>query len=365
MVSEHIAAEKGKIRDILQDDPIIGLGKSPESNIIQRSRPLQMLIGCGFNLIEYKFIDIFLSRIDSHHPERKTVIFSKDDLDALLGDDIYTESDIEKIMMDLSQKSVIFPDFEFVEVKDSRCSIGVKKKAVIHWDKPVYLSIFEKIMPDYDRSGIFRITLQCTESFAQYVFHIDTLGYIKYQLNDIIALRSVYAYALFIYIESNRYRGQWEVTVDQLRRELNCTDRTYDQFKYFNRRILKKYQAELRQVSRCYFKYETIKKGCTVKKILFMTRRKRIDTEIFPKDVPEGPASGLPEAWTLPFNNQDGKCEFTEKQMEVLKGLLYSIPDGILPLGPAEAENDINLRRYNYMARNVAIMNAYIPIQPL
>lgn len=198
MVSEHIAAEKGKIRDILQDDPIIGLGKSPESNIIQRSRPLQMLIGCGFNLIEYKFIDIFLSRIDSHHPERKTVIFSKDDLDALLGDDIYTESDIEKIMMDLSQKSVIFPDFEFVEVKDSRCSIGVKKKAVIHWDKPVYLSIFEKIMPDYDRSGIFRITLQCTESFAQYVFHIDTLGYIKYQLNDIIALRSVYAYALFI-----------------------------------------------------------------------------------------------------------------------------------------------------------------------
>ena len=55
------------------------------NNIVQKSTPLQSLWKSSLGLGEFKVLDTYLSRIDSHHPERRTVKFSKEEFERLLG----------------------------------------------------------------------------------------------------------------------------------------------------------------------------------------------------------------------------------------------------------------------------------------
>ena len=51
------------------------------NNIVQKSTPLQSLWKSSLGLGEFKVLDTYLSRIDSHHPERRTVKFSKEEFE--------------------------------------------------------------------------------------------------------------------------------------------------------------------------------------------------------------------------------------------------------------------------------------------
>ena len=67
-------------------EPIIGTGKDPENKLtVQKSRPLFSLWRSDMTLAEFKILDTYLSRIDSRKPEKRTVIFSKGELEQLLG----------------------------------------------------------------------------------------------------------------------------------------------------------------------------------------------------------------------------------------------------------------------------------------
>ena len=65
-------------------ESIIGLGKDPENKLtVQKSIPLFSLWRSDMTLAEFKILDAYLSRIDSHIPEKRTVIFTKGELEQL------------------------------------------------------------------------------------------------------------------------------------------------------------------------------------------------------------------------------------------------------------------------------------------
>ena len=67
-------------------EPIIGPGKSPETNLtVQKSIPLLSLWRSDMSLAEFKILYTYLSRINSHHPEKRTVIYTTGELEGLLG----------------------------------------------------------------------------------------------------------------------------------------------------------------------------------------------------------------------------------------------------------------------------------------
>ena len=68
-------------------EPIIGIGKNPENNIIQKSRPLISLWRSNLSLTEFKILDIYLSRINSRNPEKRVVILEKGEIEKCLGVD--------------------------------------------------------------------------------------------------------------------------------------------------------------------------------------------------------------------------------------------------------------------------------------
>lgn len=230
-------------------EPIVGPGKDPESKLtVQKSLPLFSLWRSDMTLAEFKILDTYLSRINSHEPEKRTVVFTKGELEQLLG-----VKKINKASLVARLKGL----YRGVEIEDSNRKIHT-------------VGLFEEAYGEMDENGQWTVKLTCTPKAMRYVFNVEKLGYLRYKLRCITSLTSRYTYVLFIYLEANRFRKSWEVDVDELRQILNCDqDELYKEFKRLNERILKRCQAELHEKTECRFEYEPIKKGRRVVAVRF------------------------------------------------------------------------------------------------
>ena len=118
---------------------------------------------------------------------------------------------------------------------------------------------------------MWQVELTCTESAKEYIFNIESMRYLRYKLKCITSMKSRYTYILFLYLWENKYRKSWKVALNELKELLGCDqDAFYEQFKYFNQRILKKAQEEIKNVTDFKYTYEPIKKARTVIGIQFV-----------------------------------------------------------------------------------------------
>ena len=65
-------------------DPIKSL-RNAEKLIVQKSLPLFALWRSDLTLSEFKILDTYLSRIDSHNPDRRVVMFEKGELENIIA----------------------------------------------------------------------------------------------------------------------------------------------------------------------------------------------------------------------------------------------------------------------------------------
>lgn len=230
-------------------EPIVGTGENPENMTVQKSIPLFSLWRSDMSLAEFKILDTYLSRINSHDPERRTVIFTKGELEGLLGVKRINKPDLAARLKSLGR---------FVDLEQAN-----SKK--IH-----QVALFEEAYGEMDENGQWTVKLTCTAKAMKYIFNVEKLGYLRYKLRCIVNLTSRYTYILFTYLEHNRFRKSWVVDVDELRQILNCdTEESYKEFKLFNNRILRKCQKELHEKTECRFTYEPIKSGRRVTGVRF------------------------------------------------------------------------------------------------
>ena len=232
-----------------QSDPIVGGGKDPENKlIVQKSLPLFSLWRSDMSLAEFKILDTYLSRINSRDPDKRTVVFTKGELEGLLGVTRINKPDL------IARLKGLYRGVDIAE--------GNKK---IHT-----IGLFEEAVGEMDENGQWTVKLTCTSKAMRYIFNIEKLGYLRYKLRCITALTSRYTYVLFMYLESNRFRKSWDVDLDELRQILNCDqEATYAEFKRFNDLILKKSQKELLEKTECRFTYEPVKTGRRVTAVRF------------------------------------------------------------------------------------------------
>lgn len=313
-------------------EPISGFGKDPEVQLtVQKSIPLFSLWRSDMSLSEFKILDTYLSRINSREPEKRSVVFTKGELEQLLGVKKINKADLSDRLNGLGR---------FVELQ--------------HADNKIHkVALFEEAFGEIDENGLWTIKLTCTAKAMKYIFNVEKLGYLRYKLRCITSLSSRYTYILFMYLEANRFRKCWTVGVDELRQVLNCDqDESYAAFKVFNDRILKRCQKELQEKTECRFSYEPVKTGRRVTGIRFtletladsiepqMPGQMRLDS-FDDLDDPNGIyADALPP-------------EFTPEQVEVLRLLaIDKVPFDLS--GPLPMECKIA----DYLALQVAKMNA-------
>lgn len=313
-------------------EPIMGTGKDPENKLtVQKSLPLFSLWRSDMTLAEFKILDTYLSRINSHEPEKRTVVFTKGELEQLLGVKKINKPDLAARLKGLGR---------FVDIKPNDS------------DKIHHVALFEEAYGEMDENGQWTVKLTCTAKAMKYVFNVEKLGYLRYKLRCITALTSRYTYILFTYLEANRFRKTWEVDLGELRQLLNCTEDYYKEFFRFNQKVLQRCQAELHEKTECRFEYEPVKKGRRVVAVRF-TLETLADTM----------EPALPGQLSLDdYENEDPNAIYAEvlpenlspEQVEALRFLAAKkVPfftDGIWPREALIAD---------YLRQKVVLMNAH------
>lgn len=231
-------------------EPITSLGNEDKLTV-QKSLPLFALWRSDLTLAEFKILDTYLSRIDSHKPEKRAVIFEKGELEKLLGVQKINNKELEERLKHLMGNVVKIPDTD--ERKGFRL-----------------ISLFEEAVAEQDDYGLWQVKLECTQKAMKYIFNIENLGYLRYKIRCITSITSRYTYIMFIYLESNRFRKSWEVPLAELKEILNCDkEELYKEFKFFNQKILKRVQKEMHEKTECRYSYEPVKKGRKVSAVRF------------------------------------------------------------------------------------------------
>ena len=244
-------------------DPIVGLGYENKLTV-QKSLPLFALWRSDLTLSEFKILDTYLSRIDSHKPEKRAIILEKGEIENALGIQKINNQDLKLRLKHLMGN--------VVEVSDKDEKKGFQ-----------LVTLFEEAEAEQDDDGLWNVKLECTQKAMKYFFNIENLGYLRYKLRCITSLTSRYTYIMFIYLEANRFRKSWEVPLEELKKILHCeNEATYNEFRFFNVKILKKVQKEMHEKTECQYSYFPIKRGRSVKAI-------RFEVETLPKqyEAPE------------------------------------------------------------------------------
>ena len=196
---------------------ITGLQSDENKLIVQKSKPLFALWKSELTLAEFKILDTYLARIDSHHPERRQVTFEKGELEEKLG--------VQKIDTTMLKERLRHLMSNVVEIPDGDEQKGFR-----------LISLFEEAIAEQDECGLWQVKLECTQAAMKYIFNIEALGYYRYKLRCITNLTSRYSYILFIYLESHRRIKTWQVELETLKELLGCdTEETYKESKYFNK----------------------------------------------------------------------------------------------------------------------------------
>lgn len=320
-------------------------GNLRDGNVVQKSEPLLLMRSVPFELGELKVLDTYLSRINSHEPTSITVTFTKAEYEELMGLNNVDMRTLRKYTKSMLQKVVDLPMS----------------------DGYVQFTLFTCAACKKDEYGRQVIALSCSEQAKQVFFNIEKLGYLQYELKNILTLTSKYSYLLYLYLRKERYRGVWEIDLQELREHrLDLKDNEYySNYKYFKRDILDKAIKEINKKTDIEFKYEAVKKGRCVVAIRFLLQKKeseqikgQMDIYDYP-EVVEGTYSGSEfddfsktPAWIEALE----ELNFTLEQVQELRNLIATIPEQVLPELQFACE-DIDLRRYHYISLKISIMN--------
>lgn len=312
-------------------EPIISLGNE-DKLIVQKSLPLFSLWRSELTLAEFKILDTYLSRINSHDTDKRVVMFEKGELENILGVKKINQKDLEDRLKHLMGN--------VIEIADEEIKKGFR-----------LITLFEEAIAEQDKNGLWQIKLECTQKAMKYFFNIENLGYLRYKLRCITSLTSRYTYIMFIYLEANRYRKSWDIPVDELKQILDCDkEETYKAFKRFNDLLLKKVQKEMNEKTECRYKYEPIRKGRNVVAIHFEietlsnTNLEEIDENQMTFEQWQEEAVKEKELWQEPLE----AFEFNQEQYDEIFSVLITIPSDKLPQSQA-CHGSVELMRYHYL----------------
>lgn len=226
------------------------VGNLDPTHWVQKSDPLVLMRSVPFSLGELKILDTYISRINANDPTRRTVIFTKEEYEELMGLSCVDYRTLKKHTGGMLGKVVTLemPNKEYVQ-----------------------FVLFEQAQYHKDEYGKPIVEMTCTTLAQDLFFCINKYHYFKYALENVINLTRKASYLLYVYIRANRYRGKWEIDLNELRDSvLDCKGQeSYLAFKEFKRAVLDPAVKEVNKKTDINFNYFPVKKGRKVASIKF------------------------------------------------------------------------------------------------
>jgi plasmid replication initiation protein len=234
---------------------------------VQKSDPLVLMRSVPFSLGELKVLDTYISRINVADDSRTTVTFTKDEYEKLMG--------ISKINAEVLKKH----------------AEGLLGKIVtLEMPNKSFLKfvLFTAAYYHLDDYGVPVIELSCSQQAKDLFFCIGKYHYFKYALENVINLTHKASYLLYIYVLHNRYRGEWELSLDELRNDvLDCKEQeSYQEYKIFKNRVFDPAVKEVNKKTDCHFEYEAIRRGRKVAQIKFIYHSQQLLVDDVANSIP-------------------------------------------------------------------------------
>lgn len=198
-----------------------------------------------------KILDTYISRINIADDTRRTVVFTKDEYEEMMGMTCANYRALKKNTEGMLGKVVTLemPNKEYLQ-----------------------FVLFEQARYHTDESGTPVVELTCTEPAKELFFCINKYHYFKYTLENVISLTRKSSYLLYIYIRRNCFQREWTIDLDELRDNvLDCKGQeSYQEFKVFKRDVLNPASEEVNAKTDCQFEYEAIRHGRKVASVKFI-----------------------------------------------------------------------------------------------
>ncbi len=225
-----------------------------QRNYVQKQKSLMLLQDSELPLTSLKIIDLYLSKLDNYiakelTPEgierkklsQKRIVINGGDLERSLGvTKINRPALLERI------RSLMYP-IDTNPYDDEHI---------------LAIPLFKRIKADKE-DGYWSLDLEMSEDAEDLIFIPENIHYLRYRLLNVVNLTSRYAYFLYMYLEDQRFmHTDWRIDLDEFKEILGCnTQARYQEFKYFNREVIAKAQAELAERTDCRFTYEPCRRG--------------------------------------------------------------------------------------------------------
>lgn len=283
---------------------------------VEKSDPLALMRTVPFSLNELKILDIYISRINAADDSKRTVIFTKEEYEKLMGLSCADYRVLKKSTRNLLSKIVE------LQMPNKDC---------------LQFVLFTKAQYHMDENGIPIIELTCTEEAKDLFFCIGKYHYFKYALENVINLTRKASYLLYLHIMQNRFRNEWSTDLKELRDNiLDCKGQeSYQEYKVFKRDVLDPAVKEVNAKTNCHFKYESVKIGRRIAKIKFTYFVEIQPVIVKPAEMPQiqdGEYEDEDEKWAKVYGSERlatlaGGCnyEFGKEQMEQISRVLIRI----------------------------------------
>lgn len=202
------------------------------------------------NLQEQKLILTLASMVQPTDEEFKEYEFKIKDFMELLGIETQTKyTEIPKITKELMKKV-----FEIREGKDI-----------------IQLSWLSSARY---KTGEGLVILKFDSSLKPYMLQLKEL-YTSYKLENILSLKSKYSLRLFELLKCNEFKKIWTIELEELKKILGVTEKSYSIYQNVKNRIILKAQKELKEKTDISFDFEEIKTGRKVTTIKFYINKNK------------------------------------------------------------------------------------------
>ena len=329
-----------------------------EKYIVEKSKSLVWAKLKDYSPGELKILDTYLSRIDPRNPETSLVTFTKKEYAELMG----LDSDIRTEQLKTYTGGLL----------SNVVTIDLPDKGYVQY------ALFSEAKCYLDEdSGQVTIEVDCNPKLKTAFFDIARNGYVRYQLKNIINLKSQYSVRLYPKLKDRPFG--WTVSVAELREMLVATAASYDAFKDFNKHVIQKAVKEINEITDIIVTTENIRKGKSVESIRFKVTEKSPhviskesaemfdDAEAVEVDEDEDQVR-MDEAFTprnVQYDESLQLCAealppyFTIEQVEMLRLLAVEH----LPFGELRNMAERDLWLHDYLQKKTLLMEATPDVQ--
>lgn len=244
------------------------------NHIVQKSRPLLLATDINYTIGQFKVLDTYMSCINSHNPDETIVSFKVSEYENMLGVSRLRTEELQKSLSDLIKLQVTVP-FEESEDGFLVCNLfdsaGVKRDEITD-EKYIYL--------------------KCSETAKPLFFNLDQIGYVRYQLRNVITMKSLYSIYLYQYLKDNTFRSSWKIQVDSLMKDVFRvkTSRYKKDFNRFRTKVLGVAVDEINTKTDISVKCEEVITSGKVTSVVFRvydSEKERREIERLSNDLPD------------------------------------------------------------------------------